>query len=42
MLGGDYLTAHNPETGEEYWRFCYSPNIRSSGALSRRPWWPTA
>ncbi len=25
MLGGDYLTAHNPDTGEEYWRFCYSP-----------------
>ncbi len=29
MLGGDYLTAHNPETGEEYWRFCYSPEHKA-------------
>ncbi|OPZ03617.1 MAG: Outer membrane protein assembly factor BamB [candidate division BRC1 bacterium ADurb.BinA364] len=26
VSGGDYITAHDPETGEERWRFHYNPN----------------
>ncbi|MCX7044214.1 MAG: PQQ-binding-like beta-propeller repeat protein [Candidatus Sumerlaeota bacterium] len=30
LLGADYVTAHNPDTGEEYWRFCYAPEHRGN------------
>jgi len=37
VYGGDYLTAHHPDTGEELWRYCYAPEHINLARLVSSP-----
>ncbi len=37
LLGGDYLSGHDPETGREFWRYCTNPAHKSIFRLIPSP-----